>query len=177
MQRKAALALLACVVLLVLATAACSQSNTARAELKDTGGRVVGEATLISASDRGGVEITLRVHDLPPGTNGVHIHDISKCDSPDFVSAGGHYNPSGNQHGLENPDGPHAGDLPNLTVSLDGTGTLAVVNTLLQNSPEGENLFDGDGIALVIHSGPDDQTSEPSGNSGTRIACGAIIHD
>jgi Cu-Zn family superoxide dismutase len=129
--------------------------------LKDHGGRVVvvDEATLIAASNTGGVEITLRVHDLPPDTNWFHIRDIGKCDSPDFVFAGGRYNPNGNQHGLENPAGPHAGDLPNLTVGRDGTGTLTAINTLLiQNSPEGENLFAGDGVALVIHSGPDDQT-------------------
>ena len=92
-----ALVVLASFILPILAIAACSQSNTARAELKDLDGRVVGEAILAAASDAGSVEIILRVHDFPTGTHGVHIHDIGKCDSPGFVSAGGHYNPSGNQ--------------------------------------------------------------------------------
>ncbi len=177
MQVKSRLVMLAALALLALATAACSQSNTPRAELKDAGGQVVGEATLTAASDGAGVQITLRVHDLLPGTHGVHIHDVGKCDPPEFTSSGGHFNPHRKQHGLANPDGPHAGDLPNLIVGSDGAGTLSTVNTLLQNLPGGKNMFDGDGVALVIHAGPDDQTSNPSGNSGARIACGLILHD
>ena len=165
-------------ILVTLVLAACSSDkNTARTELRDASGQVVGEATLVAAADAGGVTITPKVHDLPPGIHGVHIHDVGKCDSPAFTSAGDHFNAWGKQHGLENPDGPHAGDLPDLTVEPDGTGTLTALSTLLQNLPGGENLFDGDSVALVIHAGPDDHKTDPAGDSGARIACGPIIHD
>ena len=177
MQPNAALGFLAGVALLLVATAACSESNSAQAQLKDPGGRVVGEASLTATSDAGGVEIYLRVHDLPPGTHGVHIHDVGRCDPPEFTSAAGHFNSGGKQHGLENPNGPHNGDLPNLIVQPDGAGALKAVTARLQDLGEGQNFFNGDGVALVIHGGPDDQTSDPSGNSGPRIACGQIIHD
>ena len=177
MNAKLAPMSLAALVLLGLTTVACSESNTARSELKNSDGQIVGEATLVSASDADGVEVTLNVHDLPPGTHGVHIHDVGKCDAANFVSSGGHLNPWGKQHGLENPEGPHAGDLPNLTVGSDGTGTMMTVNTLLQDLPGGQNIFNGDGVALVIRVGPDDRKTDPSGDSGARIACGVIIHD
>ena len=177
MQINSTWVLLAGLALLLLAATACSQSNTARAELKDANGRVVGEATFVAAEDAGGVEVTLNVHDVSPGIHGVHVHDVGRCDPPEFTSAGGHFNPDGKQHGLENPNGPHNGDLPNLSVEPDGTGALSAVTTRLQSLPGGENFFEGDGVALVVHAGPDDQTSDPSGNSGARIACGPIIHD
>jgi superoxide dismutase, Cu-Zn family len=177
MRTQSTLALLAGLALALLASVGCSSSNTARAELKDASGRIVGEVTLVAASNLEGVEIALNVHDLPPGAHGVHIHDVGECDPPGFASSGGHFNPWGKQHGLENPDGSHAGDLPNLTVGSDGAGSLTTMNTLLQGLPGGENFFDGDGVALVIHSGPDDQMTDPSGDSGARIACGQISHD
>lgn len=160
----------------ILTLSACSKSNKASAELKDASGKVVGNATLISA-DSGDVKITARVNGLPPGPHGIHIHTVGKCDPPDFTSAGGHYNPDGKKHGLENAEGPHAGDLPVLAVSQNGTGTLETTNKLLTNRPKGKEVFDADGAALVIHASTDDQKTDPTGNSGARMACGVIIHD
>ena len=117
MRKTPAIALLIGLVLLGLVAIACSQSNTARAELKDADGRAVGEATLVAARDSGGVTVTLDVRSLPPGTHGVHIHDVCRPDPPAFASAGGHYNPGGKQHGLQSPGGPHNDDLPNLNRS------------------------------------------------------------
>ncbi len=176
MQMKS-MGVLVGLALVGLTATGCSSSNTARAELKDASGQVVGDATFTAASEADGVEITVNVHDLPPGTHGIHVHDVGRCDSPDYTSAGGHFNPDGKQHGLENPNGPHNGDLPNLTVGPDGAGTLNEVTPRLQDLGEGRNLFDGDGVALVIHAGPDDQMTDPSGNSESRIACGLMVHD
>lgn len=138
---------------------------------------MVGEATGVAARETGAVTITLEVQRLPSGPHGVHIHDVGKCEPPGFASAGGHFNADAKQHGLENSNGPHNGDLPNLIVGADGTGTLSTVNSRLVDLPRGENIFHGDGVAFVIHAGPDDQKTDPSGNSGARIACGAFIHD
>jgi len=145
--------------------------------LKGANGRVVGEAIFLAAEGAGGVEVTLIAHDLPPSIHGVHVHDVGRCDPPDFTSVGGHFNPDGKKHGLENSNGPHNGDLPHLTVTAGGTGTLNAENPRLQDLGEDQNLFGEDGVALVIHAGPDEEATDPSGNSGSRIACGVMIHD
>lgn len=110
---------------------------------------------------------------LSPGVHGVHIHMVGKCDAPDFASAGGHWNPLGRKHGMQNPDGAHVGDLPNIEIGADGTGTLTA--TVPATLSEGANpLLDADGAAIIIHAGPDDMKTDPSGNSGGRVACGII---
>lgn len=114
---------------------------------------------------------------VPPGSHGIHIHTVGKCDPPDFASAGGHYNPDGKKHGLDNPEGPRAGDLPLLVVAQDGTGTLETTTNLLTNRPKGKEPFDADGAALVVHASADDQKTDPTGNSGARIACGVIVNE
>ncbi len=123
-------------------------------------GSAAGSASL---SDR---SLTIEATGLPAGVHGLHLHAVGRCDAPDFTSAGPHWNPTNREHGSENPAGPHLGDLPNLTVGPDGRGgvTLAV--------PPG--LLDGDGAALVIHAEPDDYRTDPSGNSGARIACAVL---
>lgn len=115
----------------------------------------------------GGAYVRVAVEGLPPGDHGLHLHAVGRCDSPAFQSAGGHWNPAGRQHGHLNPAGQHAGDLPNLTVSTNGRGAI---NFLATGGP----LNDADGTALVIHAKPDDYKTDPSGNSGDRIACAVI---
>ena len=143
------------------------------ATLRNAQGTVVGTVTL--APSPTGIHFTGSLSGLPAGTHGIHLHAVGRCDAPDFASAGGHYNPASTHHGLENPAGPHAGDFPNVVVGSDGSTTLDLTNprVTLDVNPVG-GLFDADGTAIVVHAGADDQRSDPSGNSGARIACGVI---
>jgi len=116
----------------------------------------------------------LKLHDLPPGVHGIHIHSVGTCTPPSFDSAGPHFNPAKSQHGFKNPKGPHAGDLPNITIPADGKlETTLMVAGAMQWDGEG-GLLDGDRASLVIHANPDDYTTDPSGNSGPRIACAKL---
>lgn len=146
--------------------------NHATAILKNTDGKEMGVARF-TEDDRGLVQINVSVEGLPPGSHGIHIHAMGNC-SPPFTAAGGHYNPLERQHGLNNPQGPHAGDLPDIEVNGAGIGQLNVTTDRVTLSPGPITLFDADGSALVIHSGSDDQVTDPAGNSGSRIACGVI---
>jgi Cu-Zn family superoxide dismutase len=144
----------------------------AKAELINSKGEHVGAATFTQKAH--GVQLSLSASNLPPGAHGFHIHAVGKCEAPDFKSAGGHFNPEGKQHGLENPQGHHAGDLQNLTVKPNGK---AKVKWLLSGVTLGEganSLFHPEGTALVIHADPDDMKTDPAGNAGARIACGVI---
>lgn len=140
--------------------------------LQNGQGKSVGTATLSAAAN--GVNVKLNVHDLPAGDHGIHFHQTAKCEGPDFKSAGAHFNPDGKKHGLQNPDGPHAGDVPNFTVDAKGKSKASVVapNVTLTDGPH--SVFTGGGTALVIHANADDGKTDPSGNSGDRIACGII---
>jgi superoxide dismutase, Cu-Zn family len=139
----------------------------ASADIRDAGGKKVGEA-LLEQRD-GGVEIAATFSGLSPGAHAFHIHDVGKCDPP-FESAGGHFNPTGKQHGKDNPAGPHAGDLPNLDVPQSG-GTKVEISL---NNVSLSGLLNGDGTALVVHEGADDYRSDPDGKAGKRMACGVI---
>jgi Cu-Zn family superoxide dismutase len=141
--------------------------------LRDATGRTVGSAVLLQEGD--GVRILLDVKGLTPGTKAVHIHDVSQCAPPSFESAGPHFNPTKAQHGSENPKGPHAGDLPNITVEATGQGHLEVTNSRVTLKSGPTSLFDANGSALVVHEGPDDLRTDPAGNSGARIACGVVV--
>ncbi len=145
---------------------------TAKATLVNNQGQKVGEATLTETPQ--GVKIALQVENLPPGVHAFHIHEKGVCASPDFVGAGGHFNPFGKHHGLQNPQGPHAGDLPSLTVGPDGRASIEAMATLVTLKEGKNSLFQPGGTSLVIHASPDDNMSDPAGNAGPRIACGAI---
>ena len=118
----------------------------------------------------GGLVLRMAGSGMPAGTHGLHIHMVGKCEGPKFESAGAHWNPDNKQHGRENPEGPHRGDLPNANVGADGalTDTLTLAGVTLSE------LRDSDGSALVVHAQPDDNKTDPSGNSGDRIACAVI---
>jgi Cu-Zn family superoxide dismutase len=146
--------------------------NTAAAEVKDAGGRTVATANLTQLGSA--VRIVMEARGLPAGVKAVHIHEVGKCEAPSFNSAGGHFNPGGRQHGALNPQGSHAGDLPNLMVSADGTGRLETTTEQISLVTGPTALSDADGSALVIHAVPDDFRTDPTGNSGARIACGVI---
>lgn len=148
-----------------------TSSVRANATMKDAQDKTVGLATF--RETRLGVLVEVSVRDLPPGQHGIHVHAVSKCDKPDFTTAGAHFNPYSAQHGTNNPQGPHAGDLPNLVVGQDGVGKLSYVDPFLSLAPGAPNSLLG-GTALVIHKDPDDEKTDPSGNSGPRIACGTI---
>lgn len=161
------------VALLTLnATSVAAQTGVATAELKNAEGKVVGLAQLAQVAD--GVQVTAQFNGLPPGEHGIHIHETGKCEPPVFTTAGGHFNPTKKKHGLKNPEGAHAGDLPNLKVASDCTGSIHDVarGATLDSGPT--SLTDADGSALVVHAKADDDMSDPAGNPGDRIACGAI---
>lgn len=142
--------------------------SRATANLRTVEGAAAGTAAVTAAEN--GIRVSLQVQGLPSGQHGAHVHMMGKCETPSFESAGEHWNPGSRQHGMENPQGPHAGDMPNLTIGDDGRGTLE--HTLLGGTMEG--LLDDDGSAMVIHTAADDQKTDPSGNSGARIACGVF---
>ena len=148
-----------------------ADAATARAEMKDARGEKVGEAMLRDTPD--GVKLTVTFTGLPPGEHGFHVHAVGKCEPP-FESAGGHFNPTNRQHGRDNPQGPHAGDLPNVRITDRKEATIEVTmrNVTLDEGPI--RLLDGDGASIVVHAGPDDYKTDPAGNSGARIACGVI---
>jgi Cu-Zn family superoxide dismutase len=148
-------------------------THHATAVMKDAKGNTVGLATFTEDA-RGLVRVNVKANGLTPGMHGIHIHNKGSCIVPSFTSAGEHYNPLSKEHGFNNPRGPHAGDLPNLKVGKDGKGYMSVTTRLVTLSPGKTTLFTAKGTSLVIHSGPDDQMTNPAGNSGTRIACGTI---
>ncbi|MEI3611218.1 superoxide dismutase family protein [Pseudogracilibacillus sp. SO30301A] len=142
-------------------------------ELIDGEGIQVGIATLTEESD--GVHIAVAAHHLPEGMHGFHIHEKGMCDTPDFESAGGHFNPGGKNHGFDDPEGPHAGDMVNLEVHADGTAEQIFINdmvTLKKDVPH--SLFSEEGTTLMIHADSDDYVSQPAGDAGERIVCGVI---
>jgi Cu-Zn family superoxide dismutase len=177
MPMKRVLVVTVGVVLVLSGCASMTQpattGNTAVAELKNANGQTVGMATFTEGA--GGVRIVMEVKGLPPGAKGVHIHEVGKCEGPQFASAGGHFNPEKKQHGTMNPQGAHAGDLPNVTVGADGSGRLETTTNRVTLGGGASSLFDADGSALVIHAAADDFLTDPTGNSGGRTACGVIV--
>lgn len=172
-MRTSTLALLAATATLTACAPMDGGRNylAARGALLNAQGTDVGVATIDRLPD-GSMTLTLATTGLAAGTYGAHVHMVGSCEAPRFTSAGGHWNPTARQHGRLNPQGSHHGDLPNLVVAPDGRGRLSAA---LPGMFDGEGgLMDADGAAVVIHARPDDERTDPSGNSGDRIACAVL---
>jgi len=142
-------------------------ANGMHGPIVDRFGRSIGEVTGTPSKD--GLIVAFEVTGLPPGRHGIHLHEAGRCEAPDFASAGAHWNTSGNQHGNDNPKGPHDGDWDNFDLGADGKGSS---DRLI---PRWHSAIPKTGLAMVIHAGRDDETSQPDGNSGERVACAVIV--
>ncbi|HEX6165032.1 MAG TPA: superoxide dismutase family protein [Vicinamibacterales bacterium] len=161
------------IAIVCLAATAGLSAQMKHVDLKDAKGNSVGMA-MISPAKGGGVSIDLDVKGLPPGEHALHFHAVPKCEGPDFMSAGGHFNPANKKHGMQNPEGPHAGDMPNFTVDAKGNAKTTIVNKNVTTGAEANSMYAAGGTALMIHAAADDMKTDPSGNAGARIACGVI---
>jgi Cu-Zn family superoxide dismutase len=150
-----------------------AQQKQVKVEIKDLQGASIGTA-ILSPTRGGGVAIALDLRNLAPGEHAFHVHQVAKCEPP-FATAGPHFNPAAKKHGLENPDGSHAGDMKNITVGADGTVKVVILNTQVTLGEGPNSLFLDGGTSLVIHAKPDDMKTDPAGNAGDRIACGAVV--
>ena len=170
-----------CAATMTLASCASAPSPLNRvavgyATISNAAGERRGTAELWQDIDRI-VHVDVQLTGLPPGPHGIHFHEVGKCEpegATAFASAGSHFNPLGRQHGLDNPAGPHGGDAPNFTINSDGNGRASFNTDRISLTDGSTSLFDGDGSAIVIHAAADDQITQPSGNSGARIACGVV---
>lgn len=150
--------------------------GVAYATISGPAGEARGTAELWQDTDNI-VHVRLQLHDLTPGEHGIHFHAVAMCEgagTTPFSTAGAHYNPIGRQHGLQNPAGPHSGDAPNITASADRRVDAGFTTDRITLTDGSTTLFDTDGSSIVIHAAPDDQVSQPAGNSGARVACGIV---
>ena len=161
----------------ILALAGCqtayesAATQIGSAVIENRSGAQVGTARMYSLG--GEVTVNASFSGLSAGTHAVHLHTTGDCSADDFTSAGGHLNPRGNEHGTQNPRGAHLGDLPNVSIAADGTGTMSTVLRGTLDSIRGD-IFDADRTAIVVHEGADDYRSDPAGDAGSRVACGVV---
>lgn len=151
---------------------ASSERLSVEADLRDPTNRTKARAEIVQIGDS--IRVKIASAGLPAGAYGAHLHAVGRCDAPTFETAGPHWNPSGQMHGKDNPQGMHRGDLPNLLVGADGQGSFEFTVPDATITGGVRALLDGDGAAVVIHQRPDDYRTDPSGNSGARIACGIL---
>jgi superoxide dismutase, Cu-Zn family len=148
--------------------------DKAKASIIDARGLPIGTATVAYSKKKHLLQVEISVKGLARGEHGVHLHTVGTCEGPKFVSAGSHWNPTTKMHGMSNEGGGHMGDLPNMLVSKKGRGKLKF--DIASDTFSGDNgLMDSDGAAIVIHALSDDQRTDPSGNSGDRVACGVLV--
>jgi Cu-Zn family superoxide dismutase len=172
----AAIALAGALIIGAVAAATTGASH-AEATIIDPTGATIGWARFTEDAT-GTVHVNVHVKGISPGLHGIHLHATGECTlgtTTAFSSAGGHHNPLNQLHGLGDPPGAHAGDLPNLVVNGAGNGRLVGTTDLATLSAGMVSLFDSNGSAVIIHAGPDDQVTDPTGNSGGRIGCGVIV--
>jgi Cu-Zn family superoxide dismutase len=145
---------------------------SATVEINDASGSLRATGSLKQRAD--GIAVHVEAHGMKPGSYGIHVHTVGQCSGAGFTAAGGHWNPTGKQHGRDNPMGAHEGDLPNLVIGANGSGVLdfTIAGGSLTTGPSA--LLDADGAAIVIHAAADDYKTDPSGNSGARTACGIV---
>jgi len=142
------------------------------ADLVDATGKPAGTAIVTESTD--GLWLDVSVNGVTTGPHGLHVHTVGKCDAPDFATAGGHWNPTAHQHGHKNPQGPHAGDAPNLIANAKGAGRLKTWLGARLIATGATPLLDADGAAVILHADADDEMTDPSGKSGKRILCGVL---
>ena len=155
-----------------MAFSASAKKMTVKVQMNDGQGKSVGTATLSPAPK--GVKIQLNLMNLPAGEHAIHVHGVAKCEGPAFTTAGGHFNPDSKHHGMQNPDGPHAGDMPNFTVGANGKSKMTIIAPGVTMGDDKYSIFTNGGTALMIHEKADDMKTDPAGAAGTRIACGVI---
>ncbi|NBJ69269.1 MULTISPECIES: superoxide dismutase family protein [Clostridia] len=164
-------------ILLILLMVACQPEDkkTREAEMYNSSGDMVGTATFGEQSD--GVKIKVELEGLEPGFHGIHVHEYAKCEGPDFKSAGNHFNPTGAEHGLMHPEGPHLGDLPNIEADASGVANADLMLPQVTLLDGKDSLTSGEGTSIIVTKNEDDGMTQPGGDSGERIICGTLTKE